>query len=833
MAASQKKAKTSGNRKNKTGTRAEKTTETQDGRGKKIFGLALILIAIFLFFSFTSYVFNWKADQSTLKGYEWSFLMDNSIEVNNILGRLGAFTGRLFIFLGFGVASYLFSYFAFIWGINLLAQKRIFSLFRHLKYALVLLLFISVATSYIFQFSGFPWGGAVGFTVNNWLNGLLGVLGTGIFLLFVMLCLIVLAYNPNPAVLIDRLKGFFQKSKTPPVQPAAEEGASSSVITEETEVKEWEEKIEQENEAAQQETEQENENDLTLEVETGEAEGVTVQEQTETEAGPTQQEGEQTSAGQAESQTEEEQPQEEEVDWQIEEGKEENIVGQSQDAPYDPTLDLPNYKFPPIDFLEEYGSDKVTIDKEELESHKNQIIQTLNNYNIDISKIKATVGPTITLYEIVPAAGVRISKIQNLENDIALSLAALGIRIIAPIPGRGTVGIEVPNQKKEIVSMHHMIASEKFQHTDMELPVAIGKNISNEIYIADLSKMPHLLMAGATGQGKSVGLNAILVSLLYKKHPSELKFLLIDPKKVELSIFTKIEKHYLAKLPDEEEPIVTDTQKVVNTLNSLCIEMDQRYDLLKEAHVRGIKEYNEKFKARKLNPEKGHRFLPYIVLVIDEFADLMMTAGKEIETPISRLAQLARAIGIHLVIATQRPSSNIITGTIKANFPARIAYKVSQKVDSRIILDTGGAEQLIGRGDMLLSSGSDMERLQSAFVDTHEIDKITDFISEQQGFDEPYNLPEYSENGGDTDNGEFNANDLDDMFEDAARVIVQNQQGSTSLIQRRLKLGYNRAGRLMDQLEKAGVVGPHEGSKARDVLIPDEYELEQFLNNLS
>jgi len=815
MAASQKKEKTSGNRKNKTGNKSKEVPDTQDGKAKKIIGLALILIAIFLFFSFTSYLFNWKADQSTLKDYEWAFLMDHSADINNILGRLGAFTGRMFIFLGFGIASYLFSYFAFIWGINLLAQKKVFSLFRHFKYCLVLLLFLSVTTAYVFQFSGFPWGGAVGFTVTNWLNGLLGILGTGIFLFFVMLGLIVLAYNPNPAVLIDRLKGSFQKDQMPPVQPVAEEGGSTSEITEQTEVKEWEEKIEQENEMAQEQTEQENENDLTLEVETGEAEGVAVE-------------------GEKETQTaEEEQPQEEEVDWQIEEGKEEKIVGQSQDAPYDPTLDLPDYKFPSIDFLEKYGSDKVTIDKEELESHKNQIIQTLNNYNIDISKIKATVGPTITLYEIVPAAGVRISKIQNLENDIALSLAALGIRIIAPIPGRGTVGIEVPNQKKEIVSMHNMIASEKFQHADMELPVAIGKNISNEIYIADLSKMPHLLMAGATGQGKSVGLNAILVSLLYKKHPSELKFLLIDPKKVELSIFTKIEKHYLAKLPDEEEPIVTDTQKVVNTLNSLCIEMDQRYDLLKEAHVRGIKEYNEKFKARKLNPEKGHRFLPYIVLVIDEFADLMMTAGKEIETPISRLAQLARAIGIHLVIATQRPSSNIITGTIKANFPARIAYKVSQKVDSRIILDTGGAEQLIGRGDMLLSAGSEMERLQSAFVDTHEIDKITDFIGEQQGFDEPYNLPEYSENGGDADNGEFNANDLDDMFGDAARVIVQNQQGSTSLIQRRLKLGYNRAGRLMDQLEKAGVVGPHEGSKARDVLIPDEYELEQFLNNLS
>lgn len=827
MAASQTKGKTSANRKNKTGKRADKASDTQNGRLKKIFGLALTLIAIFLFFSFTSYLFNWKADQSTLKGYEWTFLMNNSVEVNNILGRLGAFTGRMFIFLGFGIASYLFSYFAFIWGINLLSQKRIFFLLRHFKYCLVLLLFLSVASSYIFQFSNFPWGGAVGFTVNNWLNGLLGVFGTGIFLFFLMLGLIVLAYNPNPEVLIERVKALFRKNETPPVQPVTEEqDTSSSPLTDQTEVKEWEEKIEQENEAAQQQV-NEDESGLTLEVETGEAEAEEVEQSEEKDKVSSPQQEMQDQGDQQESQS-----QEEEVDLEVEQVKEEKMVGQSQDAPYDPTLDLPDYKFPPIDYLEVYGNDKVKIDKEELETHKNQIIETLNNYNIDISKIKATVGPTITLYEIVPAAGVRISKIQNLENDIALSLAALGIRIIAPIPGRGTVGIEVPNQKKEIVSMHHLIASEKFQNTDMELPVAIGKNISNEIYIADLSKMPHLLMAGATGQGKSVGLNAILVSLLYKKHPSELKFLLIDPKKVELSIFTKIEKHYLANLPDEDESIVTDTQKVVNTLNSLCIEMDQRYDLLKEAHVRNIKEYNEKFKARKLNPEKGHRFLPYIVLVIDEFADLMMTAGKEIETPISRLAQLARAIGIHLVIATQRPSSKIITGNIKANFPARIAFKVSQQVDSRIILDIGGAEQLIGRGDMLVSLGSDMERLQSAFVDTHEIDKITDHIGQQQGFDEPYNLPEYSDNGGDGGDGEFNANDLDAMFEDAARVIVQNQQGSTSLIQRRLKLGYNRAGRLMDQLEKAGVVGPHEGSKARDVLIPDEYELEQFLNNL-
>ena len=496
---------------------------------------------------------------------------------------------------------------------------------------------------------------------------------------------------------------------------------------------------------------------------------------------------------------------------------------------YDPTLDLPHYKYPPLELLKIYGSDTIKVDTEELEKNKNQIIETLSNYNIEISKIKATIGPTVTLYEIVPAAGVRISKIKNLEDDIALSLAALGIRIIAPIPGKGTIGIEVPNVKKEIVSMHTLIASEKFQTAKMELPVALGKTIANEIFIADLAKMPHMLMAGATGQGKSVGLNALLVSLLYKKHPSQLKFVLVDPKKVELTLFAQIEKHFLAKLPGESEPIITDTKKVINTLNALCIEMDNRYDLLKEAQVRNIKEYNVKFVARRLNPNKGHQYLPYIVLVIDEFADLMMTAGKEVETPIARLAQLARAIGIHLVIATQRPSVNIITGTIKANFPARVAFKVASKVDSRTILDAGGADQLIGRGDMLLSDGGDIIRLQCAFVDTPEVEDICKYIGDQQGYPESFKLPEFV---GENDKGDdaLDDSERDALFEEAARTIVQTQQGSTSLLQRRLKLGYNRAGRLMDQLERAGIVGPNEGSKAREVLYPDLGMLEQYLS---
>ncbi|HZK65565.1 MAG TPA: DNA translocase FtsK, partial [Puia sp.] len=499
---------------------------------------------------------------------------------------------------------------------------------------------------------------------------------------------------------------------------------------------------------------------------------------------------------------------------------------------YEPTLDLRSYKYPTLDLLETHGNDRIIQDPAELEANKNQIISTLKNYDIDIQKISATVGPTVTLYEIVPSPGVRISRIKNLEDDIALSLAALGIRIIAPIPGKGTIGIEVPNVKKTIVSMRTLLASEKFQHNSFNLPIAIGKKIDNENFIVDLSTMPHLLMAGATGQGKSVGLNAILVSLLYKKHPSQLKLVLVDPKKVELSLYRVIEKHFLAKLPGEEEPIITDTKKVVYTLNALCIEMDNRYDLLKEAGTRNIREYNDKFIKRKLNPQKGHQYLPFIVLVIDEFADLIMTAGKEIEMPIARLAQLARAVGIHLIIATQRPSVNIITGTIKANFPARIAFKVSSKIDSRTILDTGGAEQLIGKGDMLVSYNGEITRLQCAFVDTPEVEEIAEFIGKQAGYPEAFLLPEYVDEK-EMESRDFDVNNRDPLFEDAARLIVQNQVGSTSLLQRRMKLGYNRAGRLMDQLEAAGVVGPNQGSKAREVIIKTEQELTHYLDGIN
>jgi S-DNA-T family DNA segregation ATPase FtsK/SpoIIIE len=498
-------------------------------------------------------------------------------------------------------------------------------------------------------------------------------------------------------------------------------------------------------------------------------------------------------------------------------------------APYDPTLDLSTYEFPPIELLEQRGSDTIRVNSAELEANKDKIIFTLRNYSIEIKKITATIGPTVTLYEIVPADGVRISKIKNLEDDIALSLSALGIRIIAPIPGKGTIGIEVPNSKPEIVSMRSAIASEKFQNTDFDLPIALGKTISNETFICDLAKMPHLLMAGATGQGKSVGLNAVLVSLLYKKHPSQIKFVLVDPKKVELTLFNIIERHFLAKLPDAAEPIITDTKKVVHTLNSLCIEMDSRYELLKDAQVRNLKEYNAKFISRRLNPKEGHRFLPYIVLVVDEFADLIMTAGKEVEMPIARLAQLARAIGIHLIIATQRPSVNIITGTIKANFPARIAFRVSSKIDSRTILDTGGADQLIGRGDMLLSTGNDLIRIQCAFVDTPEVEKIAQWIGQQRGYPTAYELPEYNGEDGAEKKEEIDLSSRDSYFVESARLVVAHQQGSTSLIQRRLKLGYNRAGRIVDQLEAAGIVGPFEGSKARQVLFSTEAQLEEFL----
>ena len=800
----------------------------QDERTHKIAGSVLLLIAILLFIAFTSYLFTWAEDQDK---FSYRMLLANDIKVQNLLGTFGAFVSEIFIRKGFGIASYLICTFFFVIGVNLFFGKKIFSVSRNIKYLIVGLPVICVATAVIFSGKAFPWGGASGDMIKDWMYKTVGEIGTIGILAVAVLAYIIWRFNP--VFRLPSKKDFIS--------------ADANAINEEEKIAEthvW--PVDESANAIKINSlkgdnnilvvpQQEN-NDLnhgiTLVEKEPDVENITAQVDEVKEEIAFKIEEEQKKP----AKLKEVSPLELEIKTladklEAEEDAAEEKKGKPSFKPYDPILDLRDYKYPGLDLLENHGSDKIVQDTAELENNKNQIINTLKNYDIQIQKISATVGPTVTLYEIIPAAGVRISRIKNLEDDIALSLAALGIRIIAPIPGKGTIGIEVPNAKKSVVSMKTLLSSEKFQHNNFSLPIAIGKKIDNENFIVDLTSMPHLLMAGATGQGKSVGLNAILVSLLYKKHPSQLKFVLVDPKKVELSIYKAIEKHFLAKLPGEEDAIITDTKKVVHTLNALCIEMDNRYDLLKEAGCRNIREYNEKFVARKLNPEKGHQFLPFIVLVVDEFADLIMTAGKEVEMPIARLAQLARAVGIHLIIATQRPSVNIITGTIKANFPARIAFKVSSKIDSRTILDAGGAEQLIGKGDMLISYNGELVRLQCAFVDTPEVDKIVEFIGEQRGYPQAFLLPEY------IDEKELEAKgadltDRDSLFEDAARLIVASQIGSTSLLQRRMKLGYNRAGRLMDQLEAAGVVGANQGSKARDVLIRTEADLQGIFDTL-
>ncbi len=771
----------------------------KDERSHKIAGTLLILISVLLFVAFTSYLFTWQEDQSKVFKGAKILLPSNAQPMANLLGTAGAYFSDLFFRSGFGIASYLFCTFFFIVGVNLFAPKKIFSVWRNVRYVIIGLLVISVSASFLFHGHPFPWGGAVGDMENQWLKNTIGNVGTAALLLGAMFIYIIWRFNPsfdlkNKKLINDKLSeesemtfsdDSFIKTSNDNILPLTNISVNDNGVNHDLKIIEKNDgpKIKDEK-IIHPVTDKSSQNGVQLEVKP--------------------------------------------IPSSIDEEK--NISPKpTPQQPYDPILDLRNYKFPTIDLLEAHGSEKIIQDVNELENNKNQIINTLKNYDIEIQKIYATVGPTVTLYEIVPAPGVRISRIKNLEDDIALSLAALGIRIIAPIPGKGTIGIEVPNVKKTVVSMRTLLNSEKFQNNHFALPIAIGKKIDNENFIVDLTAMPHLLMAGATGQGKSVGLNAILVSLLYKKHPSQLKLVLIDPKKVELSIYKSIEKHFLAKLPGEEDAIITDTKKVIHTLNALCIEMDNRYDLLKEAGTRNIREYNEKFVSRKLNPEKGHQYLPFIVLVIDEFADLIMTAGKEVEMPLARLAQLARAVGIHLIIATQRPSVNIITGTIKANFPARIAFKVSSKIDSRTILDVGGAEQLIGKGDMLISYNGELTRLQCAFVDTPEVDTISDFIGDQQGYPQAFMLPEYVDEK-EFENKELDLNERDALFEDAARLIVQSQSGSTSLLQRRMKLGYNRAGRLMDQLEAAGVVGPNQGSKVRDVLIKTDAELQQYLH---
>lgn len=824
----------------------------KDRRVQLLFGFFFLLASLYLTIAFVSYLFTGPADQSVIEALNQSAVKDSGLETENWLGLAGAFVANYLINDWLGLGAFFLIPIIFFWGYKIVFRRTAVSLSYVNTLCLFSMLWTSLLGGYLVLSSGtvaeFGWlSGGIGYETAIWLESLIG--WGSVFLLFFMLLIFVVfffnittiatakptpeadaktglngnAYKPEETY--EQLSTGFNHYTNPAASLASEaepDEPEDSPFEEEEEEEELVLTVTNPNPAPAR-----NGHALELAVTAPEVPvvvakpaptGLALQIETNDELDLLELEPD----PQAEDKA---------VDWNVTPLPEEETGVAIEN--YDPTLDLARYQYPTLELLSDYGGNKVQVSKEELEANKDKIVETLANYNIGIASIKATIGPTVTLYEIVPDAGVRISKIKNLEDDIALSLAALGIRIIAPIPGKGTIGIEVPNKKKEMVSIKSMLSTEKFLKSEMDLPIAFGKTITNEVFITDLAKMPHLLMAGATGQGKSVGLNTILTSLLYKKHPSQLKFVLVDPKKVELSLFNKIERHFLAKLPDSEEPIITDTKKVVNTLNSLCMEMDMRYDLLKDAGCRNLKEYNQKFIERRLNPKKGHRFMPFIVLVIDELADLMMTAGKEVETPIARLAQLARAIGIHLVVATQRPSVNVITGIIKANFPCRISFKVTSKIDSRTILDTGGADQLVGQGDMLFSVGSDLIRLQCAFVDTPEVDRICDYIGDQQGYSDAYLLPEFiGDDSGGGEKADFDPANRDALFEEAAKLIVMHQQGSTSLIQRRLKLGYNRAGRLIDQLEAAGVVGPFEGSKAREVLIPDEYSLEQLLNSL-
>ncbi|MEP3210253.1 MAG: DNA translocase FtsK 4TM domain-containing protein [Maribacter sp.] len=766
-------------------------------QNKIILGSLLILASIFLTLAFISFYFNWKDDQSLLTEFG-----ERNEEAKNLLKKTGAHISHFFMYKGFGLTSLFIPVLLCLKGLYMFLGLDQKGMFKKLIWGLIFMIWTSIALGFVGSDQPLL-GGLVGYEMNDFLQDYIGIIGVLLLLVFGLVFILVRLFQFSPEDI-----GNWFKSRNSSLKTAFKGSAKA----------------------------EEKESTMTLSLDPIDDTPVIIDTYTHKEDIPPLVEEKQV-ADDFEVKVAVEEEKEDlamEVEKIVEEKVEkDNIADKLVDdfGLFDPTLELGNYKFPTIDLLDQHGATGgITINQEELEENKTKIVTTLKNYKIGIAQIKATIGPTVTLYEIVPEAGVRISKIKNLEDDIALSLAALGIRIIAPIPGKGTIGIEVPNKNATIVSMRSVISSTKFQKAEMQLPIAFGKTISNETFVVDLAKMPHLLMAGATGQGKSVGLNAVLTSLLYKKHPAEVKFVLIDPKKVELTLFNKIERHYLAKLPDSEDAIITDNTKVIHTLNSLCIEMDNRYELLKIAMVRNIKEYNDKFKARKLNPNDGHMFLPYIVLVIDEFADLIMTAGKEVETPIARLAQLARAIGIHLIIATQRPSVNVITGIIKANFPARIAFRVTSKIDSRTILDAQGADQLIGRGDMLYTQGNDVTRIQCAFVDTPEVAKITEYIGSQRAYPEAHQLPEYvgEDSGTSIDN---NISERDAMFRDAAEVIVIAQQGSASLIQRKLKLGYNRAGRIVDQLEAAGIVGPFEGSKARQVLIPDLVALEHLLNN--
>ncbi len=776
----------------------------RDPRTRKIVGGVICLFAVFMFLSFLSFLFTWKVDDSAVSGSA-EYFRNNHGATKNWMRFVGAKLAYHLMHSGFGLTAFTLPYLVAVIGLRIYTNSKSFNIYVALKYTVLIITFFSLFIGLIFHQLYPSLAGGFGYGLYQWLASMVGAFGVILILLAYLASVLIWNFDID---LYDWFGGKIKKAKDK--RMASKTGVNNDdadlEYTAPTETLFTKDNIDLDIEPEPKEETPKPEDQLKDDFEIVKPPKESVKKE------------------------------DPDLDLTIEETKEEEelsakeIGRQGIDTEYDPTLDLSGYKFPNITFLNEYADRKVEVSESDLKRSKDLIVETLRNYKIEISQIKATIGPTVTLFEIVPAPGVKISKIKNLEDDIALSLAALGIRIIAPIPGKGTIGIEVPNQSPEIVSMRSGIASKRFQESKHDLPVCLGKTISNEVYIADLAKMPHLLMAGATGQGKSVGLNALLVSLMYKKHPAELKFVLVDPKKVELTLYQRIERHYLAKIPGEGDAIITDNKLVVQTLNSLCIEMDNRYALLQDAMVRNIKEYNTKFQKRKLNPNEGHRFLPYIVVVVDEVADLIMTSGKEVEHPIARLAQLARAIGIHLVLATQRPSVNIITGTIKANFPARIAFRVTSKIDSRTILDGNGADQLIGKGDMLYSNGSDIIRLQCPFVDTPEVEIITSFIGEQRGYSSAYMLPEVQEDS----SGNADALDDDDkdaLFEDAARIVVQHQQGSTSLLQRRLKIGYNRAGRIIDQLERANIVGSFEGSKARQVLLPDEYALEQYLNN--
>lgn len=848
-----------------------KPTESPDkgkflSKPRVFFGLTFILFSVVLTFSFVSYLMNWKADQS-----QAGTMLDKSIKSSNLFGKLGDWLGNIFIFESIGVASFIIAFLFLVFG-TVILKKKMFKPWKTVGHSLFFICWLPILFGAITKGQGVL-SGVYGYQIMESLNTIIGSYGLWLVLIASIALYFILEFNLRPSSIKSKLNDINENTigKVRSMMPSSDENfEADEELIEEIETAEQEEEqpkikvtevaekpapkmaepepvkvpkgfpevpvssnldpiVTPNKTSFDEEPKNDFSNSINLNLDSRPKVPTTSPEQafdmtpsipvsTVTAAAP-----------------------QENIKFNVEvapvidilddaDKKSQELV--DKHGLYDHKLDLAKFQMPPVELLKDYGNEEISINKDELEENKNKIVGLLKNFNVGIAEIKATIGPTVTLYEIVPEAGIRVAAIKKLQDDIALNLSALGIRIIAPMPGKGTIGIEVPRKNPTMVSMRSVIASQKFQNTDMDLPVVFGKTISNEIFMADLSKMPHLLMAGATGQGKSVGINAILTSLLYKKHPSELKFVMVDPKKVELSLYSKIERHYLAKLPDAEEAIITDTNKVINTLNSLCIEMDTRYDLLKNAFCKNLKEYNKKFTERKLNPENGHRYLPYIVLVVDEFADLIMTAGKEVELPIARLAQLARAVGIHLIVATQRPSVNVITGMIKANFPARAAFRVISSVDSRTILDSPGADQLIGKGDMLYFNGNEILRLQCAFVDTPEVERLAEFIGEQKGYASAFILPEYVSEDSTSTVGAFDPNEKDALFEDAARIIVSTQQGSTSMLQRQLKLGYNRAGRIMDQLEASGIVGGFNGAKAREVLISDLHSLEQFLDDL-